>query len=190
VKVRQLPFRDFQLWHSYLDQPWFKIRRLGESKGSRKGRRQLGTVTMAYLPVSSTRNETSPMFFSITQAISSHNGSLNGWVVHFHTPSSLRAGIILSAGFDLFIWQALVFVREFVLGSNRNGSVVSNGTIGVTHSLVDDILPGETNAIFTGSGTTLGSTIWPSATIAAWDSFISTATVTAAPSSAGNNWGI
>ena len=73
----------------------------------------------------------------------------------------------------------MTFVREFVLGSNRNGSVVNNSTIGVSHPLVNDILPGETNPIFTGSGTTMGSTLWPSATIAAWDSFISTATVTA-----------
>jgi carboxypeptidase D len=41
---------------------------------------------------------------------------------------------------------------------------------------VNDILPGETNPIFTGSGTTQGFTLWPSATIAAWDSFIATAT--------------
>jgi carboxypeptidase D len=75
--------------------------------------------------------------------------------------------------------QALTFVREFILGSNTNGTVVNNSTVGVSHPLADDILPGQTNPIFTGSGTTLGSTIWPSATVAAWNSFMATATATA-----------
>ncbi|KAF8524855.1 alpha/beta-hydrolase [Hysterangium stoloniferum] len=78
-------------------------------------------------------------------------------------------------------WQparALTFVREFILGNNPNGTVLSDGTVvgGEGNPLVNDVLPGEHNPIFTGSGTTLGSTIWPSATIAAWDSFIATAT--------------
>lgn len=40
-------------------------------------------------------------------------------------------------------------------------------------------MPGENNPIFTGSGTTMGSTMWPSATIAAWDQFMTTATAVA-----------
>ncbi|KAF8524846.1 alpha/beta-hydrolase [Hysterangium stoloniferum] len=80
-------------------------------------------------------------------------------------------------------WQparALTFVREFILGNNPNGTVLSDGTVvgGESSPLVNDVLPGEHNPIFTGSGTTLGSTVWPSATIAAWDSFIATATAT------------
>ena len=51
--------------------------------------------------------------------------------------------------------------------------------MGVNYTLENHVLPAETNPIFTGSGTTVGSTIWPSATIAAWDSFIATATAVA-----------
>lgn len=53
--------------------------------------------------------------------------------------------------------------------------------------MVNGILPGEHNPIFTGSGTTLGSTVWPSATIAAWDSFIATATSIAPGGGSGKN---
>ncbi|KAF8524852.1 alpha/beta-hydrolase [Hysterangium stoloniferum] len=88
-----------------------------------------------------------------------------------------------NAGHLIPQWQparALTFVREFVLGNNPNGTVLSDGTVvgGEGSPLVNDILPAEHDPIFTGSGTTLGSTLWPSATIAAWDSFIATATAT------------
>jgi len=80
---------------------------------------------------------------------------------------------------------AFYFLKEFVLGNNPLGSVITNGHGGVhvvggeNSSLSGDFLPGEHNPIFYGSGTTQFSTTWPSATIAAWDSFMATATLTA-----------
>lgn len=87
----------------------------------------------------------------------------------------------------MLVTQALTFIREFVLGSNPNGTIVNNSTVGVSHPLVNDVLPGEHNPIFTGSGTTLGSTLWPSATVAAWDSFIATATVVSTQATQGKS---
>ena len=52
---------------------------------------------------------------------------------------------------------------------------------GENSSLTGDFLSGEHNPIFYGSGTTQFSTVWPSATIAAWDSFLATATKTEHP---------
>ncbi|KAF8576822.1 alpha/beta-hydrolase [Ramaria rubella] len=106
------------------------------------------------------------------------DGSFAGIV---HQERNVTFVLFDNAGHLVPQWQparALTFVREFILGTNPNGTVVDNSTVigGESHPLVNDILPGETNPIFTGSGTTLGSTIWPSATIAAWDSFIATAT--------------
>jgi len=46
-------------------------------------------------------------------------------------------------------------------------------------SLGSGVLAGDRDPIFYGSGATQFSTVWPSATIAAWESFI--ATVTAVP---------
>ncbi|KAJ7934228.1 alpha/beta-hydrolase [Mycena leptocephala] len=76
---------------------------------------------------------------------------------------------------------ALVFVREFVLGSNTTGLVDSyTGKVsgGEDPKLAQDVLPGGT-VIFFGDGSdgkTTASTAWPSATVAAWDAFIATAT--------------
>ncbi|KAJ7933813.1 alpha/beta-hydrolase [Mycena leptocephala] len=73
---------------------------------------------------------------------------------------------------------AFVFLREFILGSNLTGYVDSatGPTIGGDDpKLVADVLPGN-DAIFYGAGTTASSTVASSATIAAWESFIATAT--------------
>ena len=73
--------------------------------------------------------------------------------------------------------QALVFLREFVLGSNRNGTV--SGTVvvgGEDKALAGEFLPGG-NEIFFGSSATQGTSTIPAATQAAWSSFIATATV-------------
>ncbi|KIJ31431.1 hypothetical protein M422DRAFT_53358 [Sphaerobolus stellatus SS14] len=107
------------------------------------------------------------------------DGSFAGIV---HQERNITFVLFDKAGHLIPQWQpsrALTFVREFILGNNPNGTVLSNGTTvaGITGSpLVNDILPGEHNPVFTGSGTTLGSTLWPTATIAAWDSFLATAT--------------
>ncbi|OBZ72405.1 putative serine carboxypeptidase CPVL [Grifola frondosa] len=78
--------------------------------------------------------------------------------------------------------QALVFLREFVLGSNLNGTV--SGTVivgGENATLANDYLPGG-DVFFFGSGKTQGTSTVPQATQAAWRSFIATATITTAAS--------
>ncbi|KAJ7202096.1 alpha/beta-hydrolase [Mycena pura] len=77
---------------------------------------------------------------------------------------------------------AFVFVRDFVLGSNTTGLVDSNtATVngGEDPELARDVLPGNP-FIYIGDGSsgTTASTAWPSATVAAWNAFIATATAT------------
>lgn len=88
-----------------------------------------------------------------------------------------------------FPYQALTFVREFILGNNENGTVLPNGNIVGQDApqFVNDILPAEHDPIFTGSGVTAGSTVWPSATIAQWDSFIASAVATDPASSSSSS---
>ncbi|CDO75095.1 hypothetical protein BN946_scf185010.g20 [Trametes cinnabarina] len=84
--------------------------------------------------------------------------------------------------------QALVFLREFVLGSNKNGTVEGTSVVGGENStLAGDYFPGG-NEIFYGSAATQGTSTVPSATIAAWNSFLATATA-AAGSGAGTSEG-
>ena len=80
--------------------------------------------------------------------------------------------------------QALVFLREFVLGDNQTGLVTSRGVVGgVVPSLAVGVLPGQ-SGIFIGSGATQSTYTFPAATIAAWESYIVTATATGAAESA------
>ncbi|KAJ7434538.1 alpha/beta-hydrolase [Mycena galericulata] len=78
---------------------------------------------------------------------------------------------------------AFAFVRDFVLGSNTTGLVDNNaGTVagGEDPALRQDILPGNT-VIYYGDGSagkTTQSTVVPSATLAAWNAFLATATAT------------
>ncbi|OSX64454.1 hypothetical protein POSPLADRAFT_1065593 [Postia placenta MAD-698-R-SB12] len=76
--------------------------------------------------------------------------------------------------------NAYTFLREFVLGSNTTGLVSgSNGQVSVVggevSSLAQDVLPGQ-SGIYVGSGVTQSTYTFPSATIAAWESYITTAT--------------
>jgi carboxypeptidase D len=71
-------------------------------------------------------------------------------------------------------------MREFVLGSNATGLVTqSSGSIvvvgGDNSTLAEDILPGG-DEVFYGSGATQSTYVAPSATRAAWRSFIRTET--------------
>lgn len=85
-------------------------------------------------------------------------------------------------------------MREFVFGNNETGLVTNtSGTVSViggeNSTLAEDILPGKP-PIFYGSGTTMSTYTFPSATIAAWNAFIqtetATATATAGPQSSSN----
>jgi carboxypeptidase D len=76
--------------------------------------------------------------------------------------------------------QAYVLLREFILGKNQTGLVVagSNDPIGPDHSkltvgAVGDVLRADP-VVYTGVGTTQGTLVFPSATVAAWDSFMAT----------------
>lgn len=78
---------------------------------------------------------------------------------------------------------AFVFLREFVLGSNATGSVNGEQVVGGEDpNLAEDIMPGN-SYIFYGAVSTASSTAAPAATVAAWNSFIATATLTS-PTSA------
>lgn len=73
-----------------------------------------------------------------------------------------------------------MILREFILNHNTTGLVTnSSGTItvlgGENSTLAKPVLSGQLE-IFAGSGTTQSTYVYPSATIAAWESFIATAT--------------
>lgn len=75
-----------------------------------------------------------------------------------------------------------MLLREFILGNNRTGLVTnSSGTVvvvgGENAALAQPVLSGQAG-IFAGSGTTQSTYFYPSATVAAWDSFIATAAPT------------
>ena len=69
--------------------------------------------------------------------------------------------------------QAFTLAREFIFGSNTAGLVTSSGSVvgGENPSLAADYLRG-TGALFVGSGARQSTYVFPSATIAAWNSFI------------------
>ncbi|KAI1790060.1 alpha/beta-hydrolase [Ganoderma leucocontextum] len=71
---------------------------------------------------------------------------------------------------------ALVFLREFVLGHNPNGTVLQDGTVvgGEDAALAKEHMGGG-GRVFYGSAKTEGTWTWPSATVAAWEKFIATA---------------
>ncbi|KAG6897814.1 hypothetical protein C0992_010618 [Termitomyces sp. T32_za158] len=77
--------------------------------------------------------------------------------------------------------NAFVFLREFVLGNNQTGLVTKTATgqtvvIGGTNStLAQDVLPGG-DEIYYGPGAKISTYVFPSATRAAWNSFIRTET--------------
>ncbi|PIL29080.1 hypothetical protein GSI_09128 [Ganoderma sinense ZZ0214-1] len=101
-----------------------------------------------------------------------------------HQERNLTYVLFEGAGHMVPQWrpaQALVFLREFVLGSNQNGTVLGDGTIhgAENATLAKEYLAGG-NAIFYGSAATDGTYVVPSATVAAWDQFIATATQVAA----------
>ncbi|KAI0349727.1 alpha/beta-hydrolase [Trametes cingulata] len=109
-----------------------------------------------------------------------------------HQERGVTYVLIAGAGHLVPEWkpaQAFVFFREFVLGSNLNGSV--SGTVivgGEDATLANDFLPGGTE-IFYGSSATQSTSTIPAATQSAWNEFMATATATHAPISAKNGAG-
>ncbi|CDO69772.1 hypothetical protein BN946_scf184766.g17 [Trametes cinnabarina] len=83
--------------------------------------------------------------------------------------------------------KALTLLREFIIGNNQTGLVTQvSGLVevlgGEDAALAVDAIPG-TSGIFIGSVTTQSTVQYPGATIAAWESYIATATATAIPGS-------
>ena len=85
-------------------------------------------------------------------------------------------------------------LRDFILGNNQTGLVTntSSGTVtvvgGENQTLAGTVHPGQLG-IFVGSGTTQSTYTFPSATVAAWNTFLfaetANATVTASATGTG-----
>ncbi|PIL29186.1 hypothetical protein GSI_09235 [Ganoderma sinense ZZ0214-1] len=78
--------------------------------------------------------------------------------------------------------QSLVFLREFILGDNPNGTVREDGSVvgGEDPALAQDYFFGG-GEVFYGSSATQGTLVAPSATVASWESFLASATATTTP---------
>ena len=107
-----------------------------------------------------------------------------------HQERGLAYVLFQGAGHLVPMWkpaQALVFVREFVLGNNLNGTVSGTVVVGGENStLANDFLPGG-NEIFYGSSATQFTSTIPAATESSWSAFIATATATKGPLSGAVN---
>lgn len=107
-----------------------------------------------------------------------------------HQERGLAYVLFQGAGHLVPMWkpaQALVFLREFVLGNNLNGTV--SGTVvvgGENATLANDFLPGG-DVIFYGSSATQYTLTVPAASQSAWSAFIATATATKSPLDHGAN---
>ena len=73
--------------------------------------------------------------------------------------------------------QAFAFAREFLFGDNTAGRVLPDGLVsgGQDAALAVDAIRGQ-EGIYVGSVSTTSTFTYPSATIAAWDVYIVTAT--------------
>ncbi|KAH9945200.1 alpha/beta-hydrolase [Epithele typhae] len=105
-----------------------------------------------------------------------------------HQERGLAYVLFQGAGHLVPMWrpaQALVFLREFVLGENRNGTLEADGRVvgGEDAALAGAVLPGG-DAIFFGSSATQGTSTVPAATRSAWAAFVSTATAATTPTGA------
>ncbi|KAG6866596.1 hypothetical protein C0991_002084 [Blastosporella zonata] len=85
--------------------------------------------------------------------------------------------------------NAFVFLREFVLGKNQTGLVVTapSGKVavigGTNATLAENVLPGG-DEIYYGPGAKVSTYVFPAATRAAWKSFIQTETAVPSPTAA------
>ncbi|KAI0366274.1 alpha/beta-hydrolase [Pilatotrama ljubarskyi] len=107
-----------------------------------------------------------------------------------HQERGITYVLIAGAGHLVPEWkpaQSFVFMREFVFGSNMNGTVSGTTIEGGEDAALanDDFLPGGT-AIFYGSKATQGTSTIPAATQSAWSEFLATATATQSPIEAKN----
>ncbi|KAG6379588.1 Alpha/Beta hydrolase protein [Boletus reticuloceps] len=108
-----------------------------------------------------------------------------GHLLGYNNPISVRDLITLCTHpFLPPLFQALALVREFIFGNNETGLVTNTSSGGVSvvggemTSLGNEVLTGQA-AIYYGAATTASSYFFPSATVEAWNAFISTATPSA-----------
>ena len=86
-------------------------------------------------------------------------------------------------------------LRDFVLGSNQTGLVTNTSGVvsvvgGEQSALANEVMTGQAE-IFYGSGVTQSTYVYPSATVAAWNSFMATAATSyASPSATQSNGAI
>ncbi|GJE99869.1 carboxypeptidase [Phanerochaete sordida] len=107
------------------------------------------------------------------------------WAGIVHQERNWTYALVYGAGHEVPEGQpgsAYTFFREFVLGSNRTGLVVTEGGStsvvgGENPTLQQTAIPGQ-HAIYYGSSKTEGSTVWPRETIAAFQSHIGQIPVT------------
>lgn len=107
------------------------------------------------------------------------------WAGIVHQERNWTYALVYGAGHEVPNGQpvsAYTFLREFILGNNQTGLVVTNGNTtsvigGENPTLQQTAVPGQL-AIDYGSSTTQGSTVWPSATIAAFESHVGQVSVT------------
>ncbi|KZP30592.1 alpha/beta-hydrolase [Athelia psychrophila] len=96
-----------------------------------------------------------------------------------HQERNWTYALVKGAGHQVPLYQpkaAYTLLREFILGSNRTGLVTQTSSPAVggeSVSLAAEILPG--GAIYVGSGTTQSTYYAPTATVKAWNAFITTA---------------
>ncbi|GJE99868.1 serine carboxypeptidase [Phanerochaete sordida] len=107
------------------------------------------------------------------------------WAGIVHQERNWTYALVYGAGHEVPHYQpvsAYTFLREFILGTNQTGLVVASGNTssvvgGENPTLKQTAVPGAP-AIFYGATTTAGSTVWPSATVAAFESHIGQGAVT------------
>ncbi|KIL69347.1 hypothetical protein M378DRAFT_98802 [Amanita muscaria Koide BX008] len=96
-----------------------------------------------------------------------------------------HAGHLVSASNPV---SAFTFAKEFLFGSNTTGLVSPSGSVvgGEDPKLAGDFLPGNT-ALYLGAGATQSTYTFPSATVAAWNKFIQTASPVHSTTDLSNN---
>ncbi|PSR78205.1 hypothetical protein PHLCEN_2v7537 [Hermanssonia centrifuga] len=107
------------------------------------------------------------------------------WAGIVHQERNWTYALIYGAGHEVPTAQpvaAYTFFREFVLGDNPTGRIKSDGDVvavigGENPTLNQTAIPGQLGIVF-GSKSAQGLYTFPSATIAAWESFVSFVPIT------------
>ncbi|KAI0344379.1 alpha beta-hydrolase [Trametopsis cervina] len=107
------------------------------------------------------------------------------WAGIVHQERDWTYALIHGAGHDVPSYRpvaAYTFLREFIIGSNQTGAVSGTGEMAVTSggknpTLQQVAIPGRPDITY-GLQTAQGTTVWPSATVAAFESHVGQVEVT------------